>query len=69
MDLRTARKGQAFIAQNGRIAIYLGRDENLKRPHFFRVGDQLWSRQQDGRHCEKCDGTVYPAIVKRAPKD
>ena len=66
LNLSRARKGQIFLTQNGKKAVYLGKDSKLKRPYMFRVGEELWSRQKDGRHCSTCCGTVYPAIVARA---
>jgi hypothetical protein len=61
------KRGQKFPTQDGREAIYIARDKNLKRPLIFRVGNEVWTRQLDGRHCCNCDGFVYPAIFIDKP--
>lgn len=68
MNLSKAKKGQKFITQDGREAVFLCRSKKLERPFVFRVGDQIWTRNKNGRHCEKCDGRVYAAIVKKKEK-
>jgi len=63
IDLATARPGDIFRTQDGQEAVFIAYDAKLKRPFIFRVNDTIWTRNQDGRHCNKCNGLVYPAII------
>lgn len=45
-----------------KIAYFISYEPKLERPLVFRVGDAIWTRQKNGRHCDKCDGLVYPEI-------
>lgn len=56
------RKGTRYKTQDGRFAVFIARDDKLERPLIFRVGSAIWTRQLNGKHCDKCDGAVYPAI-------
>ena len=55
--------GSVFKTQNGTDAVFIARDDELERPLVFRVGDQIWTRRLDGKHCSTCDGRVFPAIL------
>ncbi|MBE2191348.1 MAG: hypothetical protein IAE63_04135 [Alphaproteobacteria bacterium] len=66
INLSRAVKGQHFITQDGREAIFIARDDGLERPYIFRVGNRIWTRLKNGRHCETCNGQVYPAIVAKS---
>lgn len=68
LDLSKARRFESYETADGRDAVFLAYDAKLKRPAVFRVGDQVWTRMKDGRHCEKCDGHVYPSIVRKKPR-
>lgn len=61
--------GSVWKSQNGKDAIFIARDDELERPLVFRVGNQIWTRQLDGKHCSKCDGSVYPAILLDSCKE
>lgn len=65
VDLAKAHYGDIYITQDGRDAHFIARDDLLERPYMFRVGNAVWTRQRDGRHCETCNGHVYPAIIRR----
>lgn len=54
--------GSRYKTQDGRWAHLIAIDAKLKRPLVFRVGDEVWTRQINGRHCDKCDGRAYPSI-------
>jgi len=65
MNLTKAKKGEKYIMQDGNEAVFLGRDNKLERPYIFRVGDYVITRMKNGRHCDKCNGSVYPEIVRK----
>jgi hypothetical protein len=65
MNLSKAKKGEKYITQDSREAVFIGRDKRLERPFIFIVDDQIWTRNKDGKHCETCNGSVYPAIVRK----
>lgn len=65
ISLAHAKKGNIYLTQDGREAVYIGHDKKLQRPYMFRVGDAIWTRRKDGKHCDTCNGSVYPFIVGR----
>ena len=65
INLSHAKKGQKYMTQDGREAVYIGRDSKLERPYIFRVDDYVVTRLKNGIHCKTCSGSVYPAIIGR----
>jgi hypothetical protein len=62
------KRGQRFKTQDGRIAFFITREDRLTMPLIFRVGDEIWTRQANGKHCDSCDGIVFPAIILKTKK-
>lgn len=64
--LQWAKAGKKLVTQDGRPAKFVAYVPRAKENHRFLVlvGDVVWRRQVNGRHCNKCTGSVFPAIRK-----
>ena len=64
-SLRKAKRGARLVTQDGKPAKFIAHVQRAKKGHrlLVMVRGEVWRRQTDGRHCPRCSGLVYPAIL------
>lgn len=64
--IRWAQAGKPLKTSEGERAVFIAYVPKAKKRHrlIVRVGEDIWLRQTDGRHCETCNGNYYQDIVK-----
>lgn len=64
--LQWAKAGLPLKTQDGRKAKFIYHCSKAKKEHrlIVMVGGEVWRRQVNGKHCDTCNGSVYPSIMK-----
>ena len=64
--LQWAKAGLPLKTQDGRKAYFVCHHKTADKEHrlIVMVDRKIWRRQVNGKHCDTCNGNVYPAILK-----